>query len=637
VRLSKRPVVIYDLPLPKGTAILQAESAIIRFSNGKSSDFGALCFLRREAPPLHFFESRRQSEGRLVDQDSFVPERAERVLALISHISDDLKYSGRRTETIRDAATRFVAFMFWADTNGHHAVMHSAEAAKQVVHAYVKHLRERVMTDSISINGAVRQQNAVIGLLERFLERDDLIRGVNLLRKNPAAAEATTPPDEDTQARVLGLCESLFDGLASFLLDAKPYPYALALPKYLNFHDNLIWIFPTTSWFMTPQMLTGKKNRWSLGYNFGTGKVSTTLELLALEGFSGKKHAAHNIINRAKRQLHIANTDPNHSQRIHLGMIALNSFVLLFLAQTGMNWAQLVNLTWADEYDISATHQAFRTIKWRAGNVEVAFEIPVSFMPKFNRYLELRRYLLGNKPFGWLFFTMGVNEKGRPSSIRSGGTSNIYQSLQRIDPNLSAVTPRQWRAAKSDWLIRNTDPSTTALVLQNTEKTVLSSYAAGSDSSHLDEITSYFNSVSETIVDKGQVIDGGVSNAIGYCSAYGAPHIAAEKAAIQPNCNEPEGCLFCNKFKIHVDEIDTRKLLSFRYCLRLTAPLISNIRNFHTMQDEIFKRVEEIIVELSHRDKSLVFKVAKEVEEDGELAPYWARKLEMLQEIGLAE
>lgn len=444
MRLSKRPAVIYDLPLPKGTAILHAGSAIIRFSNGKSSDFGALCFLRREAPSRYLFQSRRQSEGRLVDPDSFSPERAERVLALISHISDDLKYSGRRTETIRDAATRFVAFMFWADTNGHHAVMQCAEAAQPVVHAYVKHLRERVMTNSISINGAARQQNTVIGLLERFLEQDNLIRGVKLLRKNPAATEITAPPDEDSQVRVLSLCESLFDGLTSFVLDAKPYPYALAVPKYLNCPDNAVWVFPTTSWIMTPQMLSGKKNRWPLGYNFSKGKISTTQELLTLEGFQGNKHTAHNIINRAKRQLHIANTDSNHSQRVHLGMIALNAFVLLFLAQTGMNWAQLVNLTWADEYDVSATHQAFRTIKWRAGSMEVAFELPVSFMPKFNRYLELRKYLLGNKPFGWLFFTMGVNEKGRPSSIKSGGTSNIYQSLQRIDPNLSAVTSRQW-------------------------------------------------------------------------------------------------------------------------------------------------------------------------------------------------
>jgi hypothetical protein len=571
-----------------------------------------------------------------VDLGSFAAERAERVLALISHISDDLRHSGRRTETVRDAATRFVVFMFWADTNGHHDVLNSAETARPVIHAYAKHLRERVMTNVISINSAVRQQNAVFGLLERFLEVDNLIRSVNLLRKNPAAREITSPPDEDSQARVLRLCESLFDGLASFVLDVKPYPHALAVPKYLNYSNNALWIFPTTSWFMPLQMLIDGKTRFSRGYNYSQGRISTTQELQAMEGFSGNKQIAQNAINKAKRQLRIANTDPNHSQRLRLGMIALNAFILLFLAQTGMNWAQVVNLTWADEYNVSATHQAFRTIKWRAGNMKVTFELPVSFMPTFRRCLELRKYLLGNQSCDWLFFTLGVNQGGRPIEIKSGGTNNIYQTLRRIDPNLPVVTPRQWRAAKSDWLIRNTDPSTAALVLQNTERTVLASYAAGSETSHLEELTHFFDSVSETVIAKGQIIEGGISRAVGYCSAYGAPYKAAESTLVQPDCKGPEGCLFCDKFKVHADETDTRKLISCRYCLRLTAPLVASNERIHTMLDPIFNRIEDILTEISRRDKALVLRVTKEVEEDGELDPYWARKLEMLMEIGLA-
>lgn len=633
--LSERPTAIYDLPLQKDTKILRPESVILRFPNGKSTDFGALCYLHREPVSELFYSSRKQSEGRRVNLDSFSESRARRVIDLINHISDDLKYSGRRTETVRDYTTRFVAFMFWVDTNGYHDLLSNIQAAHSVVQNYTRHLRERVMTNTISINSAARQQNSVFGLLERFFEVDNLTRGVNLLRNNPAAREATSPPSELAQARILALCETLFDGLTSFLLENKHYPHSLAVPEHLNYPNNILWIFPTTMWFLPQKMLPGGNIKWSRGYNYSEGRTFTTQELQEVEGFSGKKQTAQNIINCAKRQIRMANTDKNHNQRQRLGLIALNAFIILFLSETGMNWAQLVSMTWRNEYDVNATHQVFRTIKWRAENKIVAFEIPVQFMPRFRHYLALRKYVLNSQTCDFLFFTLGSNGRGAPKGITNCGPNNIYQTLQRIDPNLSVVSSRQWRAAKSDWLIRNTDPSTAALVLQNTEKTVLSHYAAGSEASHIEELTGFLDKVSETVIDKGKTIEGGIDRAIGYCSSYGAPNKTNEKFSLQPDCKGPEGCFFCDKYRVHADERDTRKLISCRYCLQLTVPFAESYESIQIRLDPIFKRIEEILREISLRDKDLVLKITKEVEEGGELDPYWARKLEMLMELGL--
>lgn len=632
---SWRPTAIYDLPLRKDTVIIRPESAILRFPNGKSTDFGALCFLRREATPKYLHESRRQSEGRRVELNSFSADRAKQVKDLIIHISDDLAHSGRRVETVRDYTTRFVAFMFWADSNGYHDVLNCAEIARRVIQDYARNLRERVMTNTISINGAARQQNTVYGMLSRFLEVDNLTRGINLLRKNPATTVITAPPNQDSQSRVLALCESIFDGLASFALNAKPYPYALDVPEFLNYPRNTIWIFPTTSWFMPKYMLLKGMIKWSLGFNYNEGRVSTANELQAIGGHFSNKQNIHNAINKAKRQLLKANSDKNHIQRRHLGMIALNTFILLFLAQTGINWAQLVSIELASEYEISAKHQAFRTIKWRAGGKIVSFELPVSFMPRFKKFLDLRKYVLGENFCDSLFFTLGANGNGLPVKIRSSGPNNIHQTLRRIDPDLPAIMPRQWRAAKSDWLIRNTDPSTTALILQNSEKTVLAHYAAGSETSQLEELSGFFNKLSETVLNSGQIIEGGTSSAVGYCSSYGAPNKTVEQPPVQLNCKGPEGCLFCEKFKVHTDEKDTRKLISCRYCLRQTAHLAGSHEDFTTTLAPIFKKIEDILAEISRRDEGLVLRVSKEVEEDGELDPYWARKLEMLMELGL--
>ena len=637
---TKRTIVDYNLPLPKDTLILKPEFARVRFPNGKSVDLGSLCYLRREASPFLWISKSpkgRNPDGRRVDLSSLNAGRTDRVRALISHVSDNFTQSGRREITLLDHTTRFIVFMTWVDENGFHDVLNDVETARLAVRGYAQHIRERVNANHISINSGARQQATVIAMLGEFLEVDTLARGINLLRIMPNSKEPTLPPDEDAQAKVLGLCTIIFDGLTTLAIDNKPYPYALAVPPHLNYQDNTLWVFPTTIWFMSPQMLSIRKTsavpRWA--FNYSEGRLATLEELQAIPNYACDNDVVRiKVIGTGKRQLKKANSDPRYSQRLNQGMQALNSFILLFLAQTGMNWAQLINLTWSEDYEVSATHQVFRTIKWRADNRQVSFELPLAFMPKFKRYLELRKYLLAGRPCDWLFFKLGSKGEGEPTQLKYGLTPT-YQTLQRIDPSLPAVMSRQWRAAKSDWLIRNTDPSTTALVLQNTERTVLSSYAAGSETTHLEELSSFLDKISETVVAKGHIIKGGISRAVGVCSDYGNPHQSNGPSPVQSDCKGPEGCLFCDKFKVHADEIDIRKLISCRYCLRQTASLADSEERYHALLTPIFNRIEAILNEISQRDAALVLKVTKEVEEDGELEPYWARKVEMLMDLGL--
>ena len=83
------------------------------------------------------------------------------------------------------------------------------------------------------------------------------------------------------------------------------------------------------------------------------------------------------ILNDAIHNINAANNEFHHSQRKHVGTIALNAFIILFLAQTGMSWAQLIQLKWHDDFQITSSHQLFRTIKWRANRKECSFELPV--------------------------------------------------------------------------------------------------------------------------------------------------------------------------------------------------------------------------------------------------------------------
>lgn len=255
--------------------------------------------------------------------------------------------------------------------------------------------------------------------------------------------------------------------------------------------------------------------------------------------------------------------------------------------------------------------------------------------PRFKKFIALRNYLFNNNVFNYLFFTIKERKTFTIEKIKTFTLRGLYLTLLRIDPNLPLIQSREWRAAKSDWLVRNTDIATTALVLQNTEKTVLSSYIAGSESNHWEEMSSFLDHISKVIIPNNDVTDQFKQSAIGKCSSYGNPLTTNKNNQLsKPNCVDPEGCLFCENYKIHIDEIDIRKLLSCRYCIKKTAHLIGNLEDQQTILNPILERIDLMLTQLKKHNKFLVEKIMYEVEE-GELDIYWERKLEMFLELDL--
>lgn len=631
----ERPIKIIDLPLGSDYQIENPELIIIRFPNGKTADIGALCYMHRSPTPKNWRinKTRKCASARLVDLGTLNKERSVIIRDLIPYISDYLCHSGKRTETVRDLVTRFIAFMYWADINEHYLVLNNVVEANSAISAYVNHLREKIKNNSLSISGAVSQQKAVIIFLEGHYEVDDLRRGVNLIRKKPIVGTLTIAPSEDTQARVLTLCNSLFDGLSNLFLNFKNYPYALKIPSYLNYPKNIIWIFPTIQWFKLPSTQSKRYNN----FNYTDGRLTTPADLADISKDSSYTTLTSlHAINSTKKKLENANSDKHNTHRMHQGMNAQNFFILMFLAETGMNWAQLVNLTWSDDYQIAPSNQKFRAIKGRANNREVYFELPRAFIPKFKKFIEIRKYLLNGRDCPWLFFKLGNKGYGDPAQIKSG-PSATYSTLKRIDPDLISVMPREWRAAKSDWLIKNTDPATAAAVLQNSEKTILKHYAAGSETVHVSEMSNFLNKISKTVISNNEVIDGSIGRIIGICSKFGSPHQPNQEKNIKSDCASFEGCFFCDKYKVHADEKDARKLLSCRYCILQTAHLAETEEHFKTFMKPILNRINEILSEISSRDNQLISKLTKEIEEFGELDSYWSRKLEMLIDLELLE
>ncbi|MFM0091997.1 hypothetical protein PQR46_34450 [Paraburkholderia sediminicola] len=506
--------------------------------------------------------------------------------------------------------------------------------ARESFRAYVRYLQERIAKGTLSSGSATAHQNDALRVMAALSGVDTMHHGIDLCRIDTGERRFTDPPPDEDVGKVLALCRALFDGLSSLCLESRPYPFALAVPKHLACPGNMLWIFPSFRWYQSPQMLsvrgTGRLSFWAFDYE--NGKISTAEEIR--KHYKAGGDAARKAVASANTAINNANkclTAQNVFRR-NAGFIAHNAFILLFLANTGMNWGSLVNLPCSDECEISAERQGLRSVKYRAGGKIVSFEIQTIFMPFFRTFLKLRAFLLDGHQFDHLFI-------GRP---RSNSKSNslevkplsaysiqyVYGILRNVDPNLPIIKARKFRAAKSDWLLRNHDPATTARVLQNSVPTVLRFYAEGSPRTQEDEFARFFDGLRATVIAANEAVRDEVEIPAGGCSAHGLPQKVGN-APVESNCRDPLGCLFCDKYKVHTDERDVRKLLSCRYCIERTSHLADSEEQFQLFFEPILTRIKYLLDEVDRRCVGLVGRIMDEVAA-GELDPYWSSKLEML-------
>lgn len=618
---SQRPIVIYDLPLPKYVHLLHPEMAIIKVGNA-SYDVGALCYIRRE-------NTNRNSTtiGQEVDLGSFSEERANSVRLLINCFSDQVANGHKRDRTLQTEFSNFInGFMYWVDTNGHTDVLENFEAAQLAFTQYVFHLKDQVSKLVFNNNTAAHKQADILTILSDFMDRDDLARGVNLIGTSLSEQEPTAPPDAIEMAKVLSLCDSLFSGLSSLVLNTEPFPYFLKMPKYLGFDNDGFWVFPINAWCDPLGRMKGKDKTHCRVYDYGNGTLRELSEVLHL--YANYDNAVRSV-RGAEQNLLEANANQFHFRRRSSASLAVGAFLLMFFANTGMNLAQALELTWDDDFEVGVERQGFRAIKWRARGRGCSFEISTQFLHTFKQYLKLRDYLLSDENCDLLFFTSGLNKGDKPHKMGASVLTEFYRTLKSIDPDISTLLSKKMRAAKSDWLVKNTDIATAAKILNNTERTILKSYAAGSETTHIEEMSAFLNSVADVVLAKDAAVDHGVDLPVGICASFGDPHQVAKDIPSQPDCRSPEGCLFCDKFKIHADERDTRKLLSCQYCLQETAHMVSSEEQYSTLFVPIFNRIQQLLSEIGQRDLAMVERVQQEVSE-GELDPFWVSKLEML-------
>jgi hypothetical protein len=596
-------------------------------------DVGCLCYLDRKTDKA---KGGAKMTRQVINQRSLSASRLPQIMKLISYLSEDVASGSKRLISCLGSHRGIRQFIDWCDENSHTDVLESVVNADRAFRAYVSHLRHLVQTNQMKLNSATRKQTQALEHLRRFHVSDQIGRGVNLLVMSNAAYESTAVPDDDAQTKTVAWCSALFDGLTDLVLENQKYPYSLNVPEYLGWPDNQILIYPVPEWFSMP----GRPGANS-AISYPEGRLFTPDEIIENRKQKGEiltLHAAKAAILGTKRNLDKCNTDPRSADRRVRAQTAINAFFLLFIAETGMNAGQAISLAWSAEIEAetarpNAERQGFRAIKYRAGGALVSFEIGTAFLPSFRKFLKLRNFLLDGASCDTLFFTK--RGSSQPSPITLSVQNSIFTAIKRADPDFAPVTVRQWRSAKQDWAISTTDPATAARLMQHSEITALRRYSNGTIDKQQAEMTAFFDQIETVVVDKHISIPNSKDTALGTCTSMNNPVAINPLIGLKPECGKPEGCLFCDKFRVHADAVDVRKLLSCRYLVNQTLSYANNLEQFNSVFGPVLQRIEFMLDEIGKRDATLVSKLCHEVEELGELTPYWSSKIELLQELGL--
>jgi hypothetical protein len=313
----------------------------------------------------------------------------------------------------------------------------------------------------------------------------------------------------------------------------------------------------------------------------------------------------------------------------------MQSFIMMFSSATGMNLKQISTIPWSDDhFDMSNEIQGFKSIKARSGNKMTTFHLSHDFVKYFKKYLNLRREILdiyGAKEFEFLFFSTAVGI----ANLSSDFSPNFNNRLRRNFDIDIKINTRMWRAYKSDWLIRNKDIVTTAMILQNSPQTVVKHYSEGSDSVADKEMTKFFSTYKHNIIISKRVKSKSI--ALGQCTNAQNPK-KLQESAIPTNCTTPEGCLYCENYRVHADEPDLRKLFSCQYVLNSSRTLLDSNAQFEEIYLPVIKKIDlaiEKIESTARIDRKDIEKIRISVFNHEQLDPYWMGKLKMLENLGV--
>lgn len=564
----------------------------------------------------------------IVDKDSLNINFKRVANAFIEHILE--KYMQKmKPMTIHGDYTLFFYFLKWAKNNNQN-YLDSKISARKVFEYYTLHLSELSRLDKIRSKTASRRHQIAIKILERIYDdKERYIAGsTRILSRDNNDTRHTLASSEEDKAIVLKFNTKIFLELTDFLLEKKKFPYLL------DIGEEKLWLFPRKTFLVRNK---GKQlDNADMGFCYDTGKIKSVKQIQQEYNY----FKCHAIKKRtyALNKINYNNRNKYTDIRLLLARHASYAFFMLFLGATGLNEAGASQLTWNEEYRIDKNKQKFKTIKFRANNKPVEFEIQSRFMNYFKKYILLRDYMLKNEKFDFLFFSL--DKEFNPYIPRMQySTGYVVQMIRTLsntyNSDLPRINSRQIRKNTVDSVRKKNGVIASSLLSQTSLTENLNSYTSESSDDSEKQFSQYFSKLNENIFNhKNKETE----ITTGYCKSYNTPQTEQELTSIEVNCIQQEGCLFCEHFCVHSEEEDIRKLSSLEYVIEQSKYISKNDEQFNSIFGIVIDRIKnirELMVTKFPLKKKIIEQVHSDVYENENLTPYWEYKLRSLYEIGV--
>jgi hypothetical protein len=338
--------------------------------------------------------------------------------------------------------------------------------------------------------------------------------------------------------------------------------------------------------------------------------------------------------------------DNKSNARVELGMKAQYAFIQCFRIMTRINNAELIKLTYTDDFkkerDVLA--QEFYEVKFRANDRPVSYRIQTKGYSVFKKYLILRDQLLEGKDCPYLFFSLGEKNIGTPGQISRQHTDKHHQFLRKmgfVQPKSKALKDQELRNLNTRFL-RKLGFSPKGVADNNNHSLGVADqvYADNSLEEQVAELDNFFTAI-ESVNENNKKLSKNKTRSIvsGSCAEKSARSIPIIKSPpFTPDCETPQGCLFCIYYVCHADEEDLRKLLSLKFVIGLIREKTIDF----DFSDEIYAllelRIDYILDQISKKtevSRKLVIKMTKAVLNDGVLTAFWDNRLDYYEEMGL--
>lgn len=456
----------------------------------------------------------------------------------------------------------------------------------------------------------------------------ELLNSDDFITTNDSERIPTQALSNEEQSVEFNQYTTLFRRFSSIVLNHEMFPLRFEL------HKQQYWINHTGKIAHNDNENLKKSGI----FNFKEGRKYSRDEIISSRRY--KNTSKRNEAIKLFRQINDKANIHNSAARLFIALYACRAYFMHFLFLTGENDSTAASLLFNSNYMIENSEVNFKSIKWRANGIPVKYDIQSEFIEDFKAYLRLRSFVLKqyNEKHNELFFDLLNNQliaapnDGKYSSLIRFNASRIFKENDFI------ATSKTIRVTKGLWIRSKHGSSLSAYILQHSEKASTSNYTSSNFEESSEDLTNYFNKLTNQLI-----VSPGIEKATpcGKCIEPHKPKAISEvilSDTVTIDCRDQTTCLFCNKYRIHADEKDIRKLLSMKYLIIQSEYLAASIEHFKNVYELTLTHIEVLLDQIKAQGKEqeqLIIDINQQVFEHENLSNYWYRKLELLNELGV--